>query len=380
MIQRYTVLLTFLLPMAVFAQPVNDQCTSVTPEALNIGSTLTFSGTRAGATTTNDGVAGNVLVTTAGVASVWHAFTTATCSDVTVLYCNTPLPATTQWNFLTTCPGDVLVSFSYANFGGLCTNGQFGIQWVNLPAGTYYLPVYGIATSGVYEITASAVACTPGPANDDCANATLIPVSTTCVPVNGTVEHGTMSMQNNACNGATGDANDDVWFTFTATGTEHTITLDGNGDLDAVIELYDGNCGNTTPIACADATLEAGIETITNSELTAGNTYHIRVFHWYTALALDPTFTICVTGDVGTAVNEQKIKPIQILPNPAADQLTINHGGNGTVRILDLTGRTVWNDRSAVRTTIDVSTWPRGSYLVQVEVAGGTVTERIILH
>ncbi|MFZ1332602.1 MAG: T9SS type A sorting domain-containing protein [Flavobacteriales bacterium] len=380
MIQRFALVLSFVLPTAILAQPVNDLCTAVTPEALNIGVSLTFSGTRVGATTTNDGVAGNVLMTTAGVASVWHAFTTTACSDVTVLYCNTPLPATTQWNFLTSCPGDARVGFSYADFGGFCTNGQFGIKWVNLPAGTYYLPIYCTANSGAYEIEASAVACTPGPTNDNCAGATTIPVNTTCLPVNGTVEHGTMSMQNNECNGATGSANDDVWFNFTAIGAVHTITVDGNGDFDAVIELYDGNCANTTPIVCADATLDGGIESITMSDLIAANSYAVRVFHYYTSLALDPTFTICVTGDIGTTVTEQNAPQLRIVPNPAHDLITISQGNNGSVRILDLTGRTVWSERSTERATIDVSAWPRGWYIFQMDSDKGSLTERIILH
>lgn len=380
MIQRAALLFFFILPAALFAQPVNDQCTSVTPVALAIGSTLTFTGTTVGATTINDGVEGHALMTSPGDASVWHAFTTTACSDVKVLYCNTPLPATAQWNFLTTCPGNVDVSFSLANFGIFCTNGQFGINWVNLPAGTYYLPILATATSGVYEISVSSVACTPGPVNDDCTNAIVIPVNTTCITLTGTVANGTMSMQNNECNGNTGFANDDVWYSFIATSPVHTITLDGNGDFDAVIELYDGTCANTTPMECSDETLGGGIEVITTNLLVPGNTYAVRVFHWYMSLPQNPTFSICVTGDIGTAVTEQSMTGFQILPNPAKDLITITHGGNSSFRIMDLTGRTVWSASSVEMTTVDVSTWPRGYYMVQVEGDTGSLTERIVLQ
>ena len=381
MSKRYAILLSLALPIALCAQPVNDLCSSVTPQALAVGSSLTFTGTRAGATSAGDGVAGNVLVTTAGVGSVWHAFTTTECSDLTALYCNTALPATTQWSFLTaTCPGDVIIGFSYANFGFFCTNGQFGVKWQNLPAGTYYLPVYGVAGSGAYGIEVSAIACSPGPVNDDCTNPTVLSVNTTCVSVVGTVDHATPSgVPNYACNGATGNASDDVWFAFTATGNEHTIHMNGSGDLDAVMELYTEDCGSE-PIACSDATLDGGVEHMVVPGLTPNAVYKVRVFHWYTQLAYTTVFSICVVGDIGTAVDESSITDVRVLPNPASDRISISGVGEGVVRILDITGRNQWEGRIANTTDIDVSAWPRGTYIVSMEFDRQVRTERIVLQ
>lgn len=381
MSKRYALLLSLALPIALIAQPVNDLCSSITPQALAVGSSLTFTGTRAGATSTGDGVAGHALVTTAGASSVWHAFTTTTCSDVTALYCNTSLPATAQWSFLTTtCPGDEQVFFSYANFGTFCTNGQFGIQWRNLPAGTYYLPVQSAAGLGAYEIAISATACTPGPVNDDCATATPLTVNTTCVSVIGNVDHATPSgMPEYACAGNTGYANDDVWFAFTATGTEHTIHMNGDGDLDAVMELYSEGCGSA-PIACSDATLAGGVEHMVVPGLTPGAVYKVRVFHWYEQLAYTTTFSICVVGDIATTVNESSNTNVLVLPNPASDRIRISGVGAGSARILDITGRIHWEGRMLNTTDIDVSTWPRGTYLVSTESEQQVRTERIVLQ
>ena len=381
MSKRYALLLSLALPIALCAQPVNDLCSDVTPEALAVGASLTFSGTRAGATNTGDGVAGNILVTTAGVGTVWHAFTTTECSDVTALYCNTPLPATTQWAFLnTTCPGDAWIGFSYANFGTFCTNGQFGIQWRNLPPGTYYLPIQSSAGLGTYEIAINAVACTPGPANDDCANATVLSVNTNCVNVIGTVENGTPSgVPAYACGDFTGYPNDDVWFTFTATGSEHTITMDGNGDLDAVMELFTEDCGSD-PLACSDATLGGGVEQIIATDLNPGEVYKVRVFHWYSELAYTSTFSICVTGDIGTAVTESALASVRVLPNPASDRITLTGAGEGVVRILDITGRMQLQYTFVDATVIDVSAWPRGTYIVSMEFDRQVRTERIVLQ
>lgn len=351
------------------AQPPNDQCSAVTPIALATGSSLTLTGTRTGATTANDGVPSSVLMTTAGVATVWEAFTTTTCSNVSVLYCGTALPATTMWNFLSaSCPADQPIYFSYANFGILCPNGQFGIQWFNLPAGTYYLPIYCTSAGGAYSLQLSAAACLPGPANDECAGATALAVNTTCVTTNGSVENGTLSMPATECNSATGDANDDVWFSFVATGTMHTITMNGlGGDIDGVIELYDGNCSASDLLACGDATLDGGIETIEATDLTVGTTYYVRVFHWYTALALEPAFTICVTGDTPTGIAEAQDVALLAHPNPTNGLITLEGlTANSTVVVRDAVGRAVMQQRIAgTMTTLDLTDLPAGTYLIE---------------
>lgn len=381
MIKTSTLLLSLAFSVAMCAQPENDLCTSVTPEALAIGTSLNFAGTRAGATSTDDGVPGNVLVTTTGVVAVWHAFTTTECCDLTVLYCNNPLPVTAQWNFLTpTCPADIVLLASFVDFGGYCTNGQYGGRYENLPPGTYYLPVRATSSDGSYEVEVSAIACSPGPVNDDCFSATTLAVNTTCVNVIGTVDHATASeIPVVSCNDETGDANDDVWFSFTATGTEHTITVDGSGFMDAVIELYTEDCGGE-PLTCADATLDGGVEQIEASGLIPNEVYKVRVFHWYTTLPDSAEFTICVTGEIGIAVPEILAAEVRVLSDPAMDRITLLSAERSMGRILDITGRLQWEGRFVNSTTIDVSTWPRGTYIVSMEFGHQVRTERIVLQ
>jgi hypothetical protein len=373
-------ILTTTLP--VLAQPANDQCSAVTPVALEVGSTLTLTGTRSGATTTNDGVSGSTLMTTPGVSTVWEAFTTTGCSNVTARFCGTAGAPTAMWNFLTAdCPADQPIYFSYANFGILCPNGQFGIQWFNLPAGTYYLPIYCTAAGGAYSLQLSAEACIPGPANDECTGAVPLAVNTTCTPTNGTVQNGTLSAPANECNGAIGDANDDVWFSFVATSADQTITVDGNGDLDAVVEMYGGSCGNTTLLACSDATFDGGVETIALDGYIPGNTYFVRVFHYYTAFALNPTFTICVTGDLSTAVAENTVRSAQVYPNPTHGAVTIE--GTTALNLLvvrDATGRIVAQQRGiGERTLMDLNGLPSGTYTIEVHAPDGALRRSSVL-
>ncbi len=309
-------------------------------------------------------------MTTPNVATVWEAFTTTECSNVTVLFCNTPLPATTMWNFLsTTCPADVPIYFSFADFGLLCPNGQFGIQWFNLPPGTYYLPIRCTTSGGDYSMELSAVACIPGPANDECAGAIDLLVNTSCEPTPGSVENGTFSFPATACNGATGVANDDVWFSFVATGTQHTITLNTtSADLDAVMQLFPGDCSSTTPIACADATLDGGTEVMQASGLEVGATYRFRVFHYYTALAYEPEFTICLTGDVGTGMIAPEDPGVRVLPTATQDIVTVQGIRPGSqVRLIDQLGRSLETiSVTGEPTVVDLSARRSGVYVVEV--------------
>ena len=62
----------------------------------------------------------------------------------------------------------------------------------------------------------------------------------------------------------------------------------------AVVELLDGACGAQTSLACADATLEGGVEEINATGLNIGTTYSVRVYDYYADAPSTPTFTICV--------------------------------------------------------------------------------------
>ena len=55
--------------------PVNDQCSQVTPQALAIGASLTFTGTTVNATGAGDAEAGTIFDAGGDTSSVWHAFT-----------------------------------------------------------------------------------------------------------------------------------------------------------------------------------------------------------------------------------------------------------------------------------------------------------------
>ena len=131
-----------------------------------------------------------------------------------------------------------------------------------------------------------------GPVNpiDECINAQQIAVNDLgiCSPTTGTVENATVSLP--ACAGTAGT---DVWYRFTATNATQLILVQGNGDFDAVMEVFTGTCGALTSLGCIDGTLEGEAELAEGTGLTVGATYYVRVFDYW-GTNVDQSFTICV--------------------------------------------------------------------------------------
>ena len=301
--------------------PVNDLCGSVTPDALAVGATVTFTGDNTGATITGDYVPGSTL-DGSGFASVWHAITTTECTDLLVEYCGTTPAFGNVWIVLaTSCPADNDLVFQTSFNDTDCGDGNFTIEYLGVPAGTYYVPVLtepGVA-EGPYTIDISATACPAPPANDDCANAVVLTPATTCVPTAGTTAGATESLPAITCNNFTSSVANDVWYSFTATSTDHIVEVTGLGTYDAIVELFEGTCvGGLTSLDCADATVGGQVEAIAASGLTIGTTYFVRVYNWNGGGA-DQDFEICVYDPAGPPANDECVNAVTLNVELAAD-------------------------------------------------------------
>ncbi|MBK6342744.1 MAG: T9SS type A sorting domain-containing protein [Flavobacteriales bacterium] len=164
---------------------------------------------------------------------------------------------------------------------------------------TYFLRVFHY--EAIAPVTHTFTICiTNGlvPPNDDCANAIELSPNPVCNPVAGTTENATGSIAGLvSCSGFLGNPNDDVWYTFVATATEHVVNVDVSAGFDAVVQLRDGTTGcNGAPIICY-AEGSTGVDVSLNfTGLTIGNTYFLRVFHYQASAPTTSTFTICVQG------------------------------------------------------------------------------------
>ncbi len=134
----------------------------------------------------------------------------------------------------------------------------------------------------------------PPPANDDCDGAYMLTVNSdlNCgSTTNGTVEGATQSPEDASACGGTED--DDVWFKFVATATEHKIELlnAAGSTTDLYHSVWEGTCpGGLTLVSgtCSDPNSQ------TVSGLTIGNTYFIRVYTWTSTGGQNTTFDVCV--------------------------------------------------------------------------------------
>lgn len=264
----------------------NDECSGATAVTVNpdllCGSSTP--GTVVGAT------ASGVSSTCGGTADddVWFMFTaTATTHQISLI--NQGGSTTDMYMALWSgnCGSLVLVPNSCSDPQTMTVNG--------LSAGTtYYLQVYTWTSTPGQTSTFSVCVGTlpPPPANDDCDGAVALTVNPNynCDAVTpGTVTSATSSGVTTTCFGT---ADDDVWFSFTATDTLHRISLTytGGSTSDMYMALWTGSCGSLSlvPNSCSDP------ETMNVGGLVPGTTYYVQVYTWTSTTGQSSTFDVCV--------------------------------------------------------------------------------------
>jgi hypothetical protein len=162
---------------------------------------------------------------------------------------------------------------------------------------TYYWSVVPANAAGrasgcpVYSFTTQAAP--PVPLNDNTTGAIAITANGS---VKGYTKSATQSQPADSCNGYVGNANDDVWYTFTPSQAgSANITLTPDLNFDAVMDAYSGTPGSFVSIACADQGAEAQQEVLTLTNLTAGEKYYFRVYGYGDA-GKDGSFTLTASG------------------------------------------------------------------------------------
>lgn len=123
------------------------------------------------------------------------------------------------------------------------------------------------------------------PANDDCANAIVLPVADNYYDSIYTLTGSTVSVT--SCSGT----DNDVWFRFTATASQHLIRAYGASGVDVVVNLRSGTCSGTSFI-CRDNAGAGGAEFILASGFVPGTDYHLRISYAGTP----GDFSVCVVG------------------------------------------------------------------------------------
>ena len=282
--------------------PANDDCSGAI--SLTSGTTcVNTAGTLVGASYTTISSVG------CGVTNrndVWYSFV-AVSSDPTITLSSAPANSRIQL-FSGTCGSLTSVA---------C--GTSSLAATGLTVGTtYYVRIYTdpntISASNTFNIC---VTHAP-PANDDCAGAIALTSLTSCVNTAGSLNLAT-------ANGATAlgcfaaGTYYDVWYSFVAMATSETVTISGLGAniTNPKIQIYSSACAAIGSPVC-------GNTTITQTGLTIGTTYKIRVAN----LGSNPSgtgtaasFNICVTH-VGVA-NDVCQGAILITSGPNCASVTV---------------------------------------------------------
>ncbi len=172
----------------------------------------------------------------------------------------------------------------------ICSDPEEGTVENLTPGTTYYIRVYSYSTAAYQTFNICVGTPPPAPANDDCAGAVMLTVNPDfdCAATTAaTTVSATESMEEN-CNG---NPDDDVWFSFIATGETHSVKL---MDIEAVLgwsedmyfEVFDGDCDANTSLFCSDNDMDL----VTG--LTAGQTYYLRVYSYFDDSRQN--FNICI--------------------------------------------------------------------------------------
>ncbi|WP_303311059.1 fibronectin type III domain-containing protein [Hymenobacter sp. BT730] len=292
--RSWLLLLACLLSLGAYAAPGNDLCTNAT--------TITASATCTPLAGTLFEASGSGPAPSVGQADddVWYKFV-ATSKQHTITLDATGGTDLVQQLFSGTCGG--LVSIKSSDPEIMVVSG------LTIGA-TYYLRVYSYfgnpqtVASGAFTICLNNPG--PAPANDECTSAISLTPSKTCTGTVGTVAGATPSDPDSF----TGEANDDVWYSFVATSVQHIITVDPTGGTDMVHQLFRGNCGTLTSLFSSDN------EVLTATNLTPGETYYLRVYSYFNAQYSGNAakFTVCIDRPDSPPVNDNCANAISLTP------------------------------------------------------------------
>ena len=350
--------------------PANDECANailLTPSASCVNTTGTF----------DNAINSGVTNSCTGYSDVFYKFV-ANSSTATI----TAAPGTGVDVVLSVMPS-CSSSTSLACVNNLSTSSATEVaNLTGLTIGnTYFIKVQNFTTTppstSAFTICVISNPTTIGtpPANDECANATAITSSATCIPSSGTLLNATTSTITPSCSSYY-----DVFYKFVAASTTSTVKVVGSSGLDVKISAF-AACGGAN-INCIDSDNNlGGSETMTLSSLIVDNTYYIKVANFTTTISSTYTFTICVQNGITTASQSSTaLNAISLYPNPTQNVLNIENVSIDTkVEFIDLTGKTIFVRDLSSETQIDLSNYSAGVYILKLTSDGVSENRRIVL-
>lgn len=373
--------------------PVNDMCGSVAPVSLAVGGSVSFSGDNTGATNTGDFEPGSDLD---GLdPTVWHAFTTTECSNVSVAYCNTDPAFANVWIFLSdACPAGNGYVLGVADLEACPDN--IVVNYVELPAGTWYLPVLmdPVNAVGPYEITVSATPCaSAGPYCEASANVIQFEKISN-VNFAGIDNTSSAPAGYEDFTGVTGTVIGGVDYTL-------SVTIANGYDTDQVLAWIDWNqdqdfddAGEEVFVSAAGVGPHVGLVSVPLTAALGTTRMRVRLHDTYVGVDYfnTPNTTPCDTSTYGqvedytidmigviTEVNALQANSWSVFPNPNDGDMSIRYqGATGLtlIEMIDVAGRTVFSERRALTqgTVADLGlhgSLAPGTYMLKLSMKDG---------
>lgn len=377
--------------------PPNDLCADVTPVDLQLGTTIDLFGDNTGATSTDDGQPGSIIGDS-NLPTVWHAFTTSTCSNVRVSYCGTSPRFDNYWNLLSIdCPSSMSINPSDIS-DTLCSDGNRTLLYNNLPAGTYYIPVLNDAfnsAEGPYLIQVSAMSCAgAAPVNDLCGDVTPVAL-TIMTPVNFSGNNtGATAIGDGVPGSIIGDAGlATVWHAFTLNSCAAVMVAFCNTDpaFGNYWDLLDTLCpANATVFADQVNDLDCldGNRTMYYDSLVAG-TYYLPVLSDPFNQAEGP-YEIEVSAHPCGFFNSIEFidkEHWSVYPNPNNGTINMVSTRNGvhTIEVIDLRGGLVYQKETQIiaghKIKLDLQDMlTSGIYILKISNAEGSYVQKLIVE
>ncbi len=292
-----SVAVIFFAARQSYAQvPANDLCTGATSLTSALSCTA-VAGTLNKATISSPAVATTCAATPG--ADVWYSFTAQSV-----------YPTITLSSLGVSISGNAKMQLFSGSCGSLtslgCVNAAVMNTATTYPTGLtigsiYYIRVFSTTIAPNVATTAwdFSICISDAPANDLCANATVLTSSTTCNTTAGTLNNAAISIP--AVATACGTAGGDVWYSFVAQSAFPTITMSSMGasltSATARIQLFSGTCGSLTNLGCVSTNVLYTSVTYP-AGLTVGTTYYVRIYSNTTVPTSASTawdFSICIT-------------------------------------------------------------------------------------
>lgn len=366
--------------------PANDLCTAAVAAVLEVGSSVTFTGDNTGALDT-EGL---------GNGSVWHAFTTTECTNVSVDYCGTT-PAFGN-AFLSLFLGCPFTDFSAATDFDTetCPDGNVTINYDNLPAGTYYYAVMldeENGAVGAYTLNVTSTALAPGYCDANTVSCDEYIAQVTVGNINNTSE---------CADGAVVDYTAQTLeilqgeaLAITVLNGPETYAVDAVGawvdwdqnesfcELNEYFELTSTDEGVTfTGTITAPADAPVGITRM-----------RVRMVYDMVPMACGDsdwgeTEDYSVNVGLSTGLNEIGQLDWAVFPNPNNGDMTVRFGGADskvTIELFDVAGRAVHQEQrqlfNAQQFNLGLAgSLANGAYTLRLTSAEGRSTQRVVVQ